>query len=63
MERATGLEYLKWFKINADFGPADGDIHDYMAEDFMDETGKLLAEGWNYYCDGETLTDEYFEND
>ena len=58
-ERATELEYLRWFHINADFGPADGDVRDAMAEDFIASTGKDLPDGWNFYQDGETLTDTY----
>lgn len=57
-ERATELEYLKWFKINADFGPADSDIHDQLASEFMHESGKNLPEGWNLASDGETCLDE-----
>jgi len=56
-ERATELEYLKWFRINADFGPADGDVKDNLNECFMDETGKNLPEGWNLAQDGETVLD------
>jgi len=47
-ERATELEYLEWFRHNADFGPADSDVKDMMNRDFMDETGKNLPKGWNY---------------
>jgi len=56
-KRASELEYLKWFRINADFGPADGDVKDAMDAQFMDETGKNLPEGWNFQQDGETTTD------
>lgn len=56
-ERATELEYLKWFRINADFGPAQSDIIDAMNENFMDETGNNLPDGWNVQQDGETTTD------
>ncbi len=56
--RATELEYLKWFRIEADFGPAEGDVIDIMNEQFMDETGKNLPEGWNVESDGETCTDK-----
>lgn len=56
-ERATELEYLKWFKQNADFGPADSDVHEIMDENFMNETGKNLPEGWNFMSDGESSTD------
>lgn len=58
-ERATEIEYLAWFKVNADFGPADSDVHDAMSERFIRESGKNLPDGWNYYQDGETLTDNY----
>lgn len=55
--RATELEYLTWFRQNADFGPADGDVVESMNERFMNETGKNLPEGWNLKSDGETTTD------
>jgi len=57
-ERSSELEYLTWFRVNADFGPADGDVQDDMSERFMEETGKNLPEGWNVYSDGETSTDK-----
>jgi hypothetical protein len=57
-ERASELEYLKWFRCNADFGPADGDVIDDMNYRFMRVTGKNLPIGWNYAQDGETIIDE-----
>lgn len=57
-ERATELEYLKWFRIHADFGPADGDVKEMLDQNFMTTTGKNLPEGWNVRQDGETSTDE-----
>lgn len=57
-ERATTLEYLEWFKLNADFGPADSDVHDAMDQRFMAQTGKNLPEGWNIAQDGETNLDQ-----
>ena len=57
LPRATELEYLKWFRVNADFGPADGDVQDSMNERFMDEKRKNLPEGWNLASDGETVID------
>ena len=57
-KRATELEYLKWFRINADFGPAEGDVIDGMNEAFMEQTEKNLPKGWNYMSDGETSTDK-----
>lgn len=57
-ERASELEYLIWFRHNKDFGPADSDVTQAMDEQFMNETGKNLPEGWNYASDGETLLDK-----
>jgi hypothetical protein len=57
-ERASNLEYLEWFRRNADFGPAHSDVVDSMKERFMEETGKNLPEGWNYASDGETILDK-----
>lgn len=56
-ERATELEYLKWFRHNADFGPADSDVVGAMDQRFMDETGRNIPEGWNWSQDGETIID------
>jgi len=56
-ERATEYEYLRWFRIKADFGPAESDVIDSMNQRFMAETGKNLPEGWNYAQDGETIID------
>lgn len=56
-ERATELEYLKWFRVNADFGPATGDVVDELNAWFMESTGKNLPDGWNFKSDGETTTD------
>lgn len=57
-ERATELHYFKWFRVNADFGPSDGDVIDALNRKFMHETGKNLPEGWNYAQDGETIIDQ-----
>lgn len=45
-ERATELEWLKYFYQEADFGPAHGDVISIMKENFMEETGKDLPEGY-----------------
>lgn len=55
MERASELEYLRWFRIHADFGPAEGDVIDAMNRAFVKETGKNLPEGWNYDSSGNKL--------
>ena len=57
-ERATELEYLRWFVCNADFGPADEDVKQNMKEQFMEETGKNIPKGWNFSSDGETTVDK-----
>jgi hypothetical protein len=57
-QRATELEYLTWFRVNADFGPADSDVKDHLNRAFMRETGKNLPEGWNTASDGETCLDQ-----
>lgn len=45
-KEATELEYLTWFRQNADFGPADADVIAIMDEQFEKETGKRVPEGW-----------------
>ena len=57
-ERATELEYLKWWRMNCDFGPGDGDAQEAMNKAFMEGTGKNIPEGWNFAADGETILDE-----
>ena len=42
MKEATELEYLKWFFLYADFGPADGDVRDHMNYQFERLTGKSI---------------------
>lgn len=39
------LHYLRWFKEAADFGPADGDVHDIMDTQYTKETGKPVPKG------------------
>lgn len=56
-ERATEQEWLEWFYMNADFGPADSSIRHLMKKEFMMETGKNLPEGYNHGEDGESLMD------
>ncbi|HBO3358209.1 TPA: hypothetical protein L4S42_006085 [Pseudomonas aeruginosa] len=45
-EKATELEFLKFFFVEADFGPADGDVRYIIAERFKEQTGKDLPEGY-----------------
>lgn len=50
MPEATELEFLKWFWINADFGPADSDVKAAMIEEFERQKGTRVPgtyrEGW-----------------
>ncbi len=45
-EKATELEFLQWFYSNADFGPASEDVVEIMIENFKEETGKELPDGY-----------------
>lgn len=47
-KRASELEYLRWFYQMADFGPADGDVRYNLNEEFKEETGLELPEGYDY---------------
>lgn len=46
MEKATELEWLKYFYEAADFGPADGDVRRIIENQFMKRTGKSLPDGY-----------------
>lgn len=46
MERATELEYLRWFYSSVDFGPADSDVRNWLKMRFQQVTGKALPEGY-----------------
>lgn len=52
-ERATELEWLRWFFQNADFGPGDGDVQAAMKAAFKKETGKKMPVGYNFNEEGE----------
>lgn len=45
-ERASELAYLKHFFDQADFGPADGDVRQIIADNFKKKTGLSLPEGY-----------------
>lgn len=57
-KRATELEYLTWFRIKADFGPAHSDVITMLNQAFMNQTGMNIPEGYNLAEDGETCLDE-----
>jgi hypothetical protein len=40
------LEYLRWFKKNADFGPAGSDVYATMDKNYTGETGKPVPTDW-----------------
>jgi hypothetical protein len=46
MTQATEIEYLKWFYSNATFGPAESDVRYLLNQQFSEETGKELPEGY-----------------
>jgi hypothetical protein len=46
MEEASELEYLTWFALNADFGPADSDVKIKLQYYFERETGKKVPKTW-----------------
>lgn len=46
MEKATELEWLQFFYSEADFGPADDDVRYYIEQDFINQTGKQLPDGY-----------------
>lgn len=48
MNKATPLEYLKWFYMNADFGPAHSDVMYGLNERFKEDTGKDIPEEYVY---------------
>lgn len=47
IQRATELEYLEWFRQEADFGPAHGDVIYYMHKAFVKKTGKRPPKEWD----------------
>ena len=54
-ERATEIEWLRWFYNHADFGPYDCDVQNHMKKQFMAETGKNLPGAYNYDENGQTI--------
>ena len=45
-EIANELEWLRYFYDNCDFGPAHNDVVDIIKENFIEDTGKMLPEGY-----------------
>jgi outer membrane protease len=45
-EAEAELKYLRWFKIHADFGPADGDVHQMLDEQYEEDTGNQVPKNW-----------------
>ena len=45
-KKATELEFLKWFYLNADFGPADSNVRYMMKQRFMKEKKASLPQGY-----------------
>lgn len=42
----TELEYLRLFYQEADFGPADGDVRDWINERIKYQSGKLIPSNY-----------------
>lgn len=40
------FDYLRWFRLNADFGPGHGDVIDHLHTYYKKETGRDIPEGW-----------------
>ena len=40
------LEYLRWFYVHADFGPAHGDVMHWLNQRYHEETGKEPPDGY-----------------
>ena len=53
MKQATELEFLKWFYLECDFGPAHSDVMAYMKQQFQKEIGKELPDGYGEYSESE----------
>ena len=47
MERATEIEYLKFFYGTADFGPADEDVRDIIRKQFILTHKKHIPKGYS----------------
>ena len=45
-EECAELEYLRWYRANADFGPADGDVQMYMQHEYTRQTGEPVPSEW-----------------
>lgn len=46
-EQREEYEYLQWFYLNADFGPADSDVRYYLNQKYTAETGNQVPEGYS----------------
>ena len=60
-EIATELEFLEWFYIESDFGPADSDIRDSMKLKFIRRSNKCLPKCYDYMSDGESSINKYYD--
>lgn len=47
-EMEAELDYLRYFKQHADFGPADGDVHQAIDLMYEESTGKRVPKDWRY---------------
>ena len=40
------LVFLRWFYNNCDFGPADSDVRFILQQEYKEETGRDVPEGY-----------------
>jgi hypothetical protein len=48
-EQEAELQYLQWFYVNADFGPAHEDVITCLNQDYVDETGSPIPAGYESF--------------
>lgn len=47
------IDFLYWFYINSDFGPAECDVHYIMEDSYKKETGKTVPKSLSWKNDDE----------
>lgn len=52
-EAADEIEYLRYFFQQADFGPADSDVREFIDDAFRNEFNKDLPKGYQAEDDGD----------
>jgi hypothetical protein len=47
-EDENELDFLRWFYINCDFGPADEDVRAILIDEYKKETGRDMPSGYDW---------------